>query len=198
MHYQFGKLYLGHHVFRGLESSPIPQHFLTVAADARDAALNIFALILENEAFRNNLVGMPHYFHIMIAFAGHFLLEVCMKYREQLSIVAEIDFRKVGSVVALFAQTAASPQHPLSRVTSGLMRKLNEWTSTLGMQPIMTTSPFANIEWAGLPHLNDDMMSASSMQAPFDMPLMNELPEDFLYAGFGNPVFLESQMQGMN
>ena len=79
MHYHFGKLYLGHHVFRGLEASPIPPYFVSVATDARDAALNIFALILDNEAFRNNIVGMPHYFHIMISFAGHFLLEICMK-----------------------------------------------------------------------------------------------------------------------
>lgn len=194
MHHQFARLYLGHHVFRGLEGSPIPPYFVTVATDARNAALNIFALILENDSFRTNILGMPHYFHIMISFAGHFLLEVCLKYREQLNIIAEEDFRRVSNVVALFAQTPATPQHPISRITSGLMRALTNWTANLGMAPIMTTSPFANVDWTGINHLSEDMMAGSAMQPSFDMPMSNEIPEDFLFAGFGNPVFLDQQL----
>lgn len=193
MHYQFGRLYLGHHIFRGLKADPIPPHFISVAASARDAALTIFALILENEAFRNNIVGMPHYFHIMISFAGHFLLEVCMKYREQLNVIVEEDFQRVSSAVALFARTPAMPQHPISRVTAGLMRKLTEYTASLGMESLISNSPFANPEWAAVRDFSNNLPDGSTLSTSFDLQLTNGIPDDFLYAGFDDMTMPDSQ-----
>jgi hypothetical protein len=192
MHHQFGKVYLGHHIFRGLGAGPIPPHFVALAAGARDAAVTIFALILENEAFQSNIVGMPHYFHIMILFAGHFLLEVCMKYREQLNVIIEEDFRRVSRAVALFARTPAMPQHPISRVAVGLMRKLTEYTTTLGMESMMMDSPFANPEWAAVRDFHDDIANASALPTSFDLQLTNTFSEDFFYAGLGDMVLPES------
>jgi hypothetical protein len=195
MHYQFAKLYLGHHVFRGLKADPIPPHFMPVAEGAREAAVNIFALIQENEAFRSNIIGMPHYFIIMISFAGHFLLEVCMKYREQLDVVVEDDFRRVSSAVALFARTPTMPQHPITRVTTGLIRKLNEYTISLGMESVLTGSPFANLDWSAAMDTNGIEMNNATLPTSFDIQLANELPDDFFYAGFSDLVLPHSQYQ---
>ncbi|KAF7590661.1 hypothetical protein BBP40_002553 [Aspergillus hancockii] len=51
---------------------------------AHEAAVTIFEMILNESQLKEGLVGMPHYFHIMIAFAGHLLLEICNNHHEQL------------------------------------------------------------------------------------------------------------------
>ena len=124
MHYQYGKLYLGHHVFKGLKGEPIPPYFLASASIARDAAGEIFDMILKDVGLQQSLVGMPHYFHIMIAFAGHFLLGVCTQYHEQLSIDLRHYFDLIGQVITLFQNLPCIPQHPIARMTPGLARKL--------------------------------------------------------------------------
>ncbi|KAK5028259.1 hypothetical protein LTS07_006350 [Exophiala sideris] len=132
MHYQFGKLYLGHHAFKGLKGDPIPAHFLSSASIARDAAVEIFDMILRDSDLQQSLVGMPHYFHIMIAFAGHFLLEVCNKYHEQLSIDLSHNFALLSQVLSLFRTFSCIPQHPISRMTAGLARKLSDSMIMIG------------------------------------------------------------------
>ena len=132
MHYQFGKLYLGHHVFKGLKGDPIPAFFLSSASIARDAAIEIFDMILRDQELQHSLVGMPHYFHIMIAFAGQFLLEICNKYHQQLSIDLKHSFDLIGEVLSLFHNLTCIPQHPISRMTGGLARKLSDSTAMAG------------------------------------------------------------------
>ena len=100
MHYHFGKLHLGHHVFKGLRGAPVPVQFQSAAVMAHDAAISIFEMIIDDHQLQDALLGMPHYFHIMIAFAGHFLLEVCNKYHEQLSISLESDLGLISRVLA--------------------------------------------------------------------------------------------------
>ena len=124
LHYQFGKLYLGHQVFKGLQGEAIPPPFMTAASMAHDAAISIFEMILSEEQLQCNLIGMPHYFHIMIAFAGHFLLEVTKTYSVQLSIVPEENFMLIRKVLTFFQNTPCVSQHPICRMTPGLNRKL--------------------------------------------------------------------------
>ena len=196
MHHQFARLYLGHFVLRGLKSDPIPPHFLAVAASARDAAITIFTLILENEAFRDNIIGMPHYFHIMISFAGQFLLEVSTKYKDQLNAIMEEDFRRVSTVVALFARTPVMPRHPIARVTAGLLRKLSEYTSSVGLDWILCESPFNNSEWAAARDAGNHA-PAEATSTSFDMPLptdfSTDFSTDFLYTGFGDMMLPDMQ-----
>ncbi|KXJ94914.1 hypothetical protein Micbo1qcDRAFT_221405 [Microdochium bolleyi] len=157
MHYQYARLYLAHHIFRGLApGQPIAAHFLPQALAARSAALAVFAVVLEDEAFGANIVGMPVYFHVMISFAGHFLLsEVVMKHREQLGIVAaegplgqvDQDLGRVAAVLTLLARSArAVPrQHPIARAVAGLTRRLEECTAALGTGSILVDSPFQSL-----------------------------------------------------
>jgi len=196
MHHQFARLYLGHFVLRGLKSDPIPPHFLAAVASARDAAITIFTLILDNEAFRDNIIGMPHYFHIMISFAGQFLLEVSTKYKDQLNAIMEEDFRRVSTVVALFARTPVMPRHPIARVTAGLLRKLSEYTSSVGLDWILCESPFNNSEWAAARDAGNQA-PAEATSASFDMPLptdfSTDFSTDFLYTGFGDMMLPDMQ-----
>ncbi|KAJ5682848.1 hypothetical protein N7462_006013 [Penicillium macrosclerotiorum] len=131
LHYHFGKLYLGHQVFKGLNGEAIPLYFQNAANMAHEAAIAIFEMILHQENLRHNLVGMPHYFHIMIAFAGHFLLEVSKNYHAQLSIEPVQDFELIRRVLEVFQDIPTIQQHPICRMTPGLTRKLHECIGSL-------------------------------------------------------------------
>ncbi|KXT17288.1 hypothetical protein AC579_516 [Pseudocercospora musae] len=191
IHWQFAKLYLGHHVFRGIESDPIPTYFLSAAITARDAAVTIFTMIAEDDSFRNHILGMPAYFHVMISFAGHFLQGICVKYSQQLGINVEEDFRRISAALAVFARTPALPSHPITRMTAGLMRKLNECTTALGMDSVLTESPFANPELATVRDYASNING--NVHGPFDLQAANGLPDDFLYADFSDLTFPDTQ-----
>lgn len=152
LHYQFGKLYLGHQVFKGLHGKPIPTHLLRAAGMAHEAATATFEMILNEPELQQGLVGMPHYFHIMIAFAGHFLLEVCRNYREQLAFRLEEEFSLINRVLTLFRNTPCIPQHPLSRMTGGLTRKMLDCAADLGVQHVIGKQPDAQFPFTyGVP-----------------------------------------------
>ncbi|KAI9043565.1 Zn(II)2Cys6 transcription factor [Aspergillus affinis] len=132
LHYQFGKLYLGHQVFKGLDGQPIPPSFVAAACMAHDAAVAIFEMVLQEEQqLQQSLVGMPHYFHIMVAFAGHFLLEVTKTYALQLSIIPDRVFSLIRRVLDLFRSMPCLAQHPICRMTPGLNRKLPDCIKSL-------------------------------------------------------------------
>ncbi|KAJ5535282.1 hypothetical protein N7527_001536 [Penicillium freii] len=140
LHYQFGKLYLTHQVFKGLCGRPVPPHFLSAATMAHDTAVSIFEMILSEPELQEGLVGMPHYFHVMIAFAGHLLLEICQNYYEQLAIKIQDDFQVINSALNLFRNTQCIPQHPIWRMTPGLNRKLHDCAASIGV-PVPSTVP---------------------------------------------------------
>ncbi|ODM15160.1 hypothetical protein SI65_09399 [Aspergillus cristatus] len=142
LHYQFGKLYLGHQVFKGLRGEAIPGPFMAAASMAHDAAISIFEMILDEETLQANLVGMPHYFHIMLAFAGHFLLEVTKGYAGQLGIVPDDNFMLIRKVLTLFRGTRCVAMHPICRMTPGLERKLGDCAASLVSSPTQV-SPVA-------------------------------------------------------
>ena len=200
MHYQFSKLYLGHHILRGLQrSDPIPLHFQSAASSAREAAATIFSMIQENEALRANVVGMPHYFHIMVSFAGHFLLDVCMKYSEQLMISVEDEFKRLSSVLAFFARIDVVPQHPLARMTAGLIQKLSECTSALGFTNVLARSPFGSLEgqYAAARDVGANVAAGNQtngMPTSFTPFTDMALPTDFLYTDFSDFNFADPQL----
>ena len=163
LHLQFGKLYLGHHVFRGLSSSsPIPQHFLSAANMACSAARSVFSMILHNVSLRASLVGRPHYVFIMTSFAGHFLLEVCDKYSDQISspgIDVSETIQLIQDVLAVLHDARVVAQHPLRRMILGLRRKLAIYTARL--QNGSSTTYTGDVQGANLGgHLTRGMATA--------------------------------------
>jgi hypothetical protein len=119
---------------------------MSAASNAHAAAITIFNMLLNDTALQDNMLGVPHYFHIMILFAAHFLLEICVKHRDQLNIVVEHDLDVVRSVLAQFTRIPVHAQHPVTRITTALMRKLSECTTMLGMGDLLSGSPFVALE----------------------------------------------------
>jgi hypothetical protein len=87
---------------------------------------------------------MPHYFHVMIAFAGHLLLEICQNYYEQLAIKIQDDFQLINSALNLFRNTQCIPQHPIWRMTPGLNRKLHDCAASIGV-PVPSAVPVGGL-----------------------------------------------------
>lgn len=191
LHYHFGKLYLGHQVFKGLNGEAIPPHFITAASMAHEAAVAIFEMILHEENLQHSLVGMPHYFHIMIAFAGHFLLEVTKNYHTQLSLTSGQDFELIRKVLELFQATPSIQQHPICRMTPGLTRKLQECVALLqgeGEQMVLGMQPSGNA-MGYQPHGMDGQMHTGPGSFPFSGETLVEPVDDFLLADFGEFTF---------
>lgn len=191
LHYHFGKLYLGHQVFKGLNGEVIPSHFLTAASMAHEAAVAIFEMILNETNLQHSLVGMPHYFHIMIAFAGHFLLEVTRNYHVQLSISPDQDFELIRRVLKLFEATPSIQQHPICRMTPGLTRKLRECVGMLqrdGEHALCTVA--VGNDTLGYQTQNDHVqMGPPPASFSFVEESMVAPVDDFLFADFGEFTF---------
>lgn len=134
-------------MFRGLKEEPIPVHFIPIATMAYTAARTIFQMMLHNDALRDNLLGVPHYFHVMMAFAGHFMLDVCAKYSDQLAISIHEDLNIMKATLAHCKRIPGQlPLHPLSRMTAGLVRKLTEYATIVGIGPMLDESPFQPLD----------------------------------------------------
>ncbi|KAL4967111.1 uncharacterized protein BDV14DRAFT_207611 [Aspergillus stella-maris] len=179
LHYQFGKLYLGHQVFKGLHGRPIPPHFLTAATMAHDTAAAIFEMILGEPELQEGLVGMPHYFHVMIAFAGHLLLEICQNYYEQLGIKVHEDFQLINGALNLFRNTQCIPQHPIWRMTPGLNRKLQDCAASIGAAVSSATEPIGLNIQPVIPG-QQDALYYPPVQAQPTQPL-----DELLFTDFG-------------
>ncbi|KAJ6031789.1 hypothetical protein N7540_002521 [Penicillium herquei] len=199
LHYHFGKLYLGHQVFKGLNGEALPPHFITAASMAHEAAVAIFEMILHEENIQHSLVGMPHYFHIMIAFAGHFLLEVTRNYHTQLSIPSGQDFELIRKVLELFQATPSVQQHPICRMTPGLTRKLHECVASLqkeGSQMDLSLPASTTMMGYQSQNLDEHMHSAPGSFSYPGESLVTPV-DDFLLADFGEFTFPGMMSNGM-
>ncbi|RJE22362.1 Transcription factor [Aspergillus sclerotialis] len=189
LHYQFGKLYLGHQVFKGLHGQAIPAHLLTAAGMAHEAATAIFEKFLIEPELQQDLVGMPHYFHIMIAFAGHFLLEIWRNYHQQLSFKLENEFTLMDTVLTLFRNTPCIPQHPVSRMTGGLTRKMLDCAESLGMQNAINKGPGLSMPCStGMSQNSQTVNIQAACQPPLGMvteDLMQLPPEELFLSDLG-------------
>ncbi|KAJ5091207.1 hypothetical protein NUU61_006077 [Penicillium alfredii] len=199
LHYHFGKLYLGHQVFKGLNGDAIPPHFLTAASMAHEAAVAIFEMILHEEHLQQSLIGMPHYFHIMIAFAGHFLLEATMNYHAQLSIALNENFELIRKVLELFQNIPCVQQHPICRMTPGLIRKLRECAGAAHRSNDHLMSSLATSTGAVDYNLQPVSGNLQPPEGSFSFPGDDlETPvDDFLLADFGEFTFPGMMSNGM-
>ncbi|XRM44931.1 hypothetical protein ABZX51_008034 [Aspergillus tubingensis] len=195
LHYQFGKLYLGHQVFKGLRGNPIPLPFLSAAQMAHEATVTIFELILNDPQMSENLVGMPHYFHVMIAFAGHLLLEICHNHHVQLNIDLRGELHLISAVLGVFRRIECITYHPLRRMAPGLTRKLSETVTLLGLDGMSGTSHTGNIlppavqraEIAG--DAGHSAQALGSMNNMFLLGSTEPPVDDFLFTDMGEFTF---------
>lgn len=117
-------------MFRGLKAEPIPPYFLPAALMAQGAAISIFDFIINDQVLKNSLIGVPFYFHVMISFAGHFLLS-CTQYSKQLSLDIDSNLGLIEKAIAIFRTLVCIPHHPLHKMTAALERRLFECTAAL-------------------------------------------------------------------
>lgn len=195
MHYQFAKLYLYHHVYRGLKSDGIPECFLPAAEEAHLAAVSLFQLLRTDENLLASMAGRPHYVFIMFAFAGHFLLEVCSKYSQHNLVVVE-DISIIEGALSALANIQLIPQHPVNRLKRGLKQKLEAHYSDLRKQQgvggervnisaqgfvgdtVSATEPGISMLSETQPSLNDPFYS--------DPGQLQSMLDDFAYSDFGD------------
>jgi hypothetical protein len=109
--------------------------FKDTAMMAVDSAKSVVNLITQDADMNMAFVGLPHYFHTMIAFACSFLLKITTKYRQQIDTDAQPIFDMIKQVVDLCKGTVPTPHH--------LMHWMGE-----GLQSLLTTcmTATANIE----------------------------------------------------
>lgn len=99
-HYNFAKLYLCSHTFRGIPAGGTATQCLSpeleeIANAGVLAAMSILQVIVSDAEFRSFMNGLPLYFDTMLAFAVVFLLKVATKY----ATVIRIDTSKILSLV---------------------------------------------------------------------------------------------------
>lgn len=129
MNYHFAKFYLCSHAFRGLQTNEefgvSLSHDLEDIADCAVAtAFAILQLLLESEELKVGLVGGPHYFHTMFAFAAVFLLKVSTRYTQHVNVDIELVLRTITQVADVFGSYPCARQHLVHRITRGLKEML--------------------------------------------------------------------------
>ncbi|KAH8703565.1 hypothetical protein BGW36DRAFT_369545 [Talaromyces proteolyticus] len=128
LHYHFGKLHLFSHVFRGLKSGdhiePIPSYFKDAASTAVSHATTILELLLNDSDLRRSIIGVPHYFHTMIAFACVVLLKVVDRYREELGIDAQSTYALIQQIIELLRRNNCGRYHLVHWMAGGLENML--------------------------------------------------------------------------
>ena len=111
----------------------IPSYFLATALMAHSASRSIFELLLEDSILKESLVGVPFYFHVMISFAGQFMLS-CAPQSEQLCVEAKDDIELMHRSISMFKSIVCVAAHPLQRMTAALERRFHECRAMLGME----------------------------------------------------------------
>jgi len=92
---------------------------------AHGAAVYIFEMIINDGGLTESLLGIPFYFHVMISFAGHFLMS-CSQYWEQLSIDVNENLNLINKAIELFKGIPCLDQHPLHKMRLALEHKYHE------------------------------------------------------------------------
>ena len=128
LHFYFAKLFVCSHVFRGLTSDanhdPMAEDFKDTALMAVSSAKSVVSLITRDPDLSPAFVGLPHYFHTMIAFACSFLLKITTKYRAHIDTEAQPIFDMITQVVGLCRTTVSTPHHLLHWMGEGLQSLL--------------------------------------------------------------------------
>jgi len=187
IHYQFSKLYLDSHVFRGLpESKPVvPDYFLETASAAVAGSMHIVNLLLEDETLQKALAGVPHYYHGMVAFACMFLLRVATKHSAQLLPNTANLAAMIARLAQQFKITQVGNDHLVHRMADGLdkmaeilAKKPNNTKHSSGLSN-MTQTKIAGPNLHNAPIVGQEIYNQSSALDidPFD-------PNSF---GFGDP-----------
>ncbi|KAK9382822.1 uncharacterized protein V2V93DRAFT_377892 [Kockiozyma suomiensis] len=145
VHYHFAKFYVCSHAFRGLRTadysdSDSPETYSSpsslpggslltpdlheLGVTAISTAFGILEALLDSQELQAGLVGVPHYFHTMYAFAAVFLLKVCTRYRQHIKVDRSRVFSTIDRVITVFSSSSCARQHLVLRIVRGLREML--------------------------------------------------------------------------
>lgn len=165
LHYNFAKLYLCAHAFRGLLNAQasqreFPHGLEEFGAKAIAAADAILRLLVSDAEIQSYLHGLPTYFDTMIAFAVVFLLKAFSKVPKGLRLVRAETLDLLKQVSHVLAQVTAGirPEHILcsiSRSVKNLVEKAatTDFESRLQAEQINSTTSWnpnfdsSNFDW---------------------------------------------------
>jgi hypothetical protein len=212
LHFYFAKLLVCSHVFRGLSSDvtvdPIPPIFQDLAHMAVESAKSIIHLVVEDSDLKIAFIGVPHYFHTMIAFACSFLLKTATKYRQHVEIDVRAVFKLIGRVVDLCKNTQCAQHHLIHWIGEGLQVLLSscvsatpdtepEWSQS-STQHFDTAEPFLPTPDTTSQNVGqeDTMGTKQSMGSVWDAACQAALAysTDHFPFGFGYPQTVENSM----
>ncbi|KLJ06253.1 hypothetical protein EMPG_10322 [Blastomyces silverae] len=91
-----------------------------IATSAITTALSILQQLIESDELRACLVGVPHYFHTMFAFAAVFLLKIATRYRAHVAVDPTLVLGTSRQVLDVFSRCPCARQHLVHRIASGL------------------------------------------------------------------------------
>jgi hypothetical protein len=142
IHFHFAKLHLYSHVFRGLQNSSIPSHFLDCVNQGIHSATAIVNLLVTDADLQAGLVGMPSYLHSMTGFACMFLAKLATIYGGDLvdrNMVVDITSR----LIEIYRKAPVGKWHLVHLMANGLekiVKTLNP-SVTSPLQPQLHHEP---------------------------------------------------------
>lgn len=129
LHWRFANFFLCTLAYRGLnvESSTmtLSPELEDVAANAITTALSILQMLIDSDELRAYLVGIPHYFHTMFAFAAVFLLKVATRYKQHVQVDLSVVFGTNKRVLEIFQNCPCAKQHLVHRIAQGLKEMID-------------------------------------------------------------------------
>lgn len=142
LHWRFAKFYVCSHAFWGLNAVPSPSSAsTTLSGDLEDisicaitTAISILQLLIDSEELRASLIGVPHYFHTMFAFAAVFLLKIATRFRQYVNVDVELVFSISKQVLEIFKQCSCARQHLVHRISQGLTKMIEQCESQVPVE----------------------------------------------------------------
>lgn len=185
LHFNFAKLYLCSHVFRGaaqtenttFQNSPEMEEFANAAVHS---ATSILRVIVTDNEIQSYLDGLPTYFDTMIAFAVVFLLKVITKHPDGVRIDRAEIFRLLEQLITILKNVTSRmhPQHLLSSIANSIGKLLERSRQQFVLNPHGGSSSHQSTSYTAAPATSNWMMSPSD-----SMFLENY---DFLYQQAGD------------
>jgi hypothetical protein len=138
LHWRFAKFFICSHAYRGLNVKSTSMRLFPeledIAALAITTALSILQMLIDSEELRAYLVGIPHYFHTMFAFASVFLIKVATRYRQHVQVDINHVFSTNRQVLKVFQNCPCAKQHLVHRIAQGLKDMLERCEEQLAAE----------------------------------------------------------------
>lgn len=102
-------------------------------------ATTILELLLGDADIRRSIIGVPHYFHTMVAFACVVLLKVADRYRDDLGIDVASTHSLIQRVIDFFRHVKCGQYHLVHWMADGLAKMLAQSSSAQSSRDSMSS-----------------------------------------------------------